>query len=109
MKLRRVKTWYALVVIIGSTIVGLTMAGFLPCSNVLTTRTTELKRVVAVRVAILTAPGHDQHHPTNIIASLAAALDRVVGTYAITPPTDNRSLAQMAHAVHTPPCGGSVQ
>ena len=76
MRLVRVKSWCALVVLLGSVALGLSTAAIVPCSRLVADGGADLRGTVALRVALLTSPGHDPHRPANPIVAWAAALDR---------------------------------
>jgi hypothetical protein len=77
LRLMHVTSWFVLLVLIGSVTVGLAAAAFMPCSG-LAERGNDLRSEIALRVALLTAPGHDARRPTNVLASWTATLDHAL-------------------------------
>jgi hypothetical protein len=96
MRLVQAKSWCALVVLIGSVALSLTVAAGMQCSHRVANAGTDLRSILALRVALFTAPGHDPHRPPSVIASWATTLDRVLGACWLAAPADNRSSADAA-------------
>ncbi len=88
-RLVQVKSWCALLVLIGSVTAGLADRG------------NDLRSEIALRVALLTAPGHDPRRPTNVIASWAATLDHALGADCLAASAHNRPSAGAAPSEHT--------
>jgi hypothetical protein len=109
MRLVRVKSWCALVVLLGSVALGLSTAAIVPCSRLVSDGGADLRGTVALRVALLTSPGHDPHRPANPIVAWAAALDRALGAYWLAAPTHDYSPIEATPTEQTGYGGGSSQ
>lgn len=105
MRLMQAKSWCALVVLIGSVALTLTVAAGIQCSHRVANAGTDLRSILALRVALFTAPGHDPHRPPSVIASWATTLDRVLGACWLVALADNRSSAGAAPPEQTQCCG----